>query len=293
MHTGHLAQNHPEHTNISHTLYYQDLGHGDPLVMIHGYMVSGGMFQPVIETMAQENRLLIQDMRGSGENLNHKGPYTVMQHAEDIRTMLDDLKIEKAHILGYSMGGIVAQQFAILYPERVRSLILCCTFEHKPTTALERMERPIVQTIVQRLGAAGIARFIIPEVAEAALGMDPAVIEWYRKTVLNNRDEVLLTAAHELFKFDSRPYLPKLKMPTLVIGATADLITPVHHTEALTRLLPNSYSKVFEGAGHVLIISHAKEFASTVRHFLNIVKRDERTGIAGDPRKKAIQRMAS
>jgi aminoacrylate hydrolase len=244
-------------------------------------MVHGEMFSPVIDILAQDYTLIVPDMRGTGLNRELEGPYTISQYADDMAHVLDEMGLDRAHILGYSMGGTVAQQFAQRYPNRVKTLILSCTFAFKPYSALERFQRPLVINTVQRIGAEGIARFILPEVAKAALNLDPEITLWYREAVRMNRDDVLLYGIHEIFKFDSRAWLPKLKMPSLVMGASDDLLAPIHHTEMLTGLLPNAYTKVFEPAGHGVIITHAQEYARTVRHFLNIVRREEATGRLG------------
>src|SRR5437763_2385973 len=109
-------------------LFVEQSGAGPALLLIHGLMVSGAMYQPVLPSLATHYRVIVPDLRGHGRSGALPEPYSVEQLARDLAQLLDDLQVDAAHILGYSQGGAVAQQFARDYPKRVRGLVLGCTF---------------------------------------------------------------------------------------------------------------------------------------------------------------------
>src|SRR5574342_386370 len=108
---------------ISTPLFVHQSGAGTPLLLIHGLMVSGEMYQPVLPALATHYRVIVPDLRGHGHSGALPGPYSVEQLARDLAQLLDDLQVDAADILGYSQGGAVAQQFAHDYPRLVRGLV--------------------------------------------------------------------------------------------------------------------------------------------------------------------------
>jgi 3-oxoadipate enol-lactonase len=108
-------------------IYYEIHGKGEPLVLIMGYGLSSAAWSPVLPALAQKYKVITFDNRGAGKSDKPDGPYTMDMMAGDLAGLLDAIRIKAAHIFGISMGGMIAQHFALRYPERVRSLILGCT----------------------------------------------------------------------------------------------------------------------------------------------------------------------
>src|SRR5919202_4054957 len=129
----------PQPAPIATTLFVHQSGAGTPLLLIHGLMVSGAMYQPVLPALTTHYRVIVPDLRGHGRSGALPGPYRVEQLARDLAQLLDDLHLDSAHVLGYSQGGAVAQQFAHDYPRRVRSLLLACTFAYNMLSRRERL----------------------------------------------------------------------------------------------------------------------------------------------------------
>jgi len=120
-------------------LPHRRLGHEGPyMLLVHGYMVDGGMFMAVEEGLVRHYRLIIPDLRGYGDAWNWPGPYTFVQQVADLAELVQHYTQEPVWILGYSMGGALAQLFARQYPHLTKGLILGCTFAYKPITPLER-----------------------------------------------------------------------------------------------------------------------------------------------------------
>src|SRR5215510_5370012 len=111
-------------------IFFRQLGDGIPLLLVHGLMATGAMYEPVLPALANRYHIILPDLRGHGRSGALPGPYTVEQLVHDLAQLLDDLQIDAVHVLGYSQGGTVAQQFAHDYPKRVRGLVLACTYAY-------------------------------------------------------------------------------------------------------------------------------------------------------------------
>jgi 3-oxoadipate enol-lactonase len=94
-------------------LYFTKQGSGPPLLLVHGVMITGEMFAPVVEHFAMQHRVIVPDLRGHGRSRDLPLPYTVPQLASDLARLLDHLDIDSAAVLGYSQGGAIAQQLAL------------------------------------------------------------------------------------------------------------------------------------------------------------------------------------
>jgi len=112
----------------SDLLFFIERGTGPPLLLLHGLMITGEMFEPVIEHFATRHRIIVPDLRGHGRSRSLPPPYTASQIASDLSRLLDHLSVKSTAVLGYSQGGAIAQQFAIDHPTRCSRLVL-----HAPT----------------------------------------------------------------------------------------------------------------------------------------------------------------
>src|SRR5512135_2660775 len=99
-------------------LYFTERGSGSPLLLVHGLLVTGEMFEPVIEHFAARHRVIVPDLRGHGRSRGLPPPYTAGQLASDLSRLLDHLDIDSAAVLGYSQGGAIAQQLVLDHPKR-------------------------------------------------------------------------------------------------------------------------------------------------------------------------------
>lgn len=106
-------RHHREGSAPSELLYFTECGSGPPLLLVHGLMITGEMFEPVVETFAARHRVIVPDLRGHGRSRGLPPPYTAAQLASDLSRLLDYLSIDSAAVLGYSQGGAIAQQLAL------------------------------------------------------------------------------------------------------------------------------------------------------------------------------------
>lgn len=248
------------------------MGKGEkPILLIHGYAVNGGMFMPVEELWARHFRLLIPDLRGYGSAWQMPGPYTFAQRVQDLLELIEYYSLSDYVVLGYSMGGLIAQMLYRENPKGISHLILSATYAYKPQTALERLQGAllpgILRTNLATFAATILDNFIFPElISQDALTQE--FLSWYKRTLRQNRPQVLLSDARELFSFDSRPYLKKIQVPTLIISGERDLLVPPHHAKELAQNIPRAQWISYPNAGHGFIFTHRKFFAKNVIEFL-------------------------
>lgn len=267
---------------MSRLLPHKRLGNQGPwLFLLHGYMVDGGMFMPVEGGLAQHYRVVIPDLRGYGSAWSWEGPYTFQQRAADIIQLIQALAGDApVWILGYSMGGVLAQILMREYPEGVEGVVLACTFAYKPLTTIEQWQGRLLPRLLKMLPPASLANLLYPQ-AFGSENFPPEVVEWYKKALQRTRLEVLLADAENIFSFDGRPFLGQFRKPILVLGGGADLIVPLHHSQLLAEKIPGAQLIIYPGAGHALIFTHRKPFIRDVHRF---ILQAARTAEAPNPR---------
>lgn len=248
--------------------HLQVQGIGPDLVLLHGFAARGDMFSPLLPYLAHY-RTWVPDLRGYGHSGHMPGPYTLHQHMQDVITHLAQAGVTSYHLLGYSMGGALAQLIAHHYPAQVKSLMLCCTWSHKQGTLQEDVQHWLAPWALRMIGARRIAHHFKGWMAKSNGIVDPAVAEWYRQTMLQTSDEALGQGAESLMAFDSRPWLSSLNIPTLVVGAQSDWVVPFYHSQQLAKGITGSQFVPIAHAGHGAIFTHTAALGQAVLHFLS------------------------
>ena len=262
-------------------IYYEVHGKGEPLVNIPGAGSTMDGFFRHIPVYAEKYRLVAYDLRGAGRSDAPDIPYTTEMMADDLSGLLDAIGIDSAHILGGSMGGMIAQQFALRYPQRVRSLILACTKFGGPheipvdAEILEYWEHPKQlspeDSIMQGLRLQMSQEFIdknpdlIKQIIKRAIEAPPPV------TPQSGMRQVQAIIGHNTYD-----RLPEIKAPTLVIQGDADRMSPVGNSRILASRIPNAELVILNKMGHGFMI---EAFDESNRIMLDFLKR-HRTGKA-------------
>jgi 3-oxoadipate enol-lactonase len=249
----------------SELLYFTEGGSGPPLLLVHGLMVTGEMFEPVLEHFTIRHRVIVPDLRGHGRSRGLPPPYTATQLASDLARLLDHLGIDTTAVLGYSQGGAIAQQLAFDHPERCNRLMLVCTFAFNRVTVSERLEGHFTPLLIQVLGMRRLAKLSVSHGLQQ-LGKERGA--WLAGLIENQDQKLMVSAWRETMAFDSRRRLPEISCPTLIIAGSNDQAVPVHHANMLHDGIPGSQLVIIDGADHGLVFTHSDEFLQVTDEFL-------------------------
>jgi 3-oxoadipate enol-lactonase len=253
-----------------HAIHYQSLGDpaAPPVLLIMGLGLSSRAWDPLPQLLAQDFHVLSFDNLGTGKSGRSGFAYRMRDLAGDAVAVLEHAGARTAHVFGISMGGMIAQELAIRYPERVRSLVLGCTF-----ASWRRGTAPSLSTkldlLLLNLGLvspARIARILVS--AEWHLANPQSAPRWLRRaepTALRYATAQLLAIA----RHDTLARLQAIRAPTLVLTGTADKLVPPANSEVLARSIPGARLVRLEGAGHVFPLEREAETVRLLReHFL-------------------------
>ncbi len=242
---------------------YSDEGRGQPLIIIGGLNSGRNMWYLQTRVFRRYFRVITFDNRGSGKSGKPAGPYSIQAMAADTLALMDHLSLARAHLLGVSMGSLIAQEIAINCPHRVQKLILGTSFSriddiHGPTPELRQL---VSLPLEKRLNPM------------AALMLN----KWFFRALLlplarlKNRSADLNSVRHKLdacMKYGCDDRLAKIKCPVLVIGGTADrVILPASSDEIAKNITQAELVKI-KGGSHLLFIENSGQFNRAVLDFL-------------------------
>ena len=234
--------------NVSDTtIYYETFGNGKPLVIIPGWGTEITTILPLIEKFALDYRVIAVDNRGTGRSGKPDSPYSIEQMADDLVAVLDALEIPKAHILGLSMGGMIAQMAAAKYPGRVDRLILHVSFTRIPF---------LVKTLMNMM------RYLPGAKKKMKEGMAVILGQKYPPT-----EESFRRQGEAVASFDARTILSQIRAPTLIVNASHDPFVPKKITRELTEGIPGARLVLLDG-DHRVARNHPDDFMKPVLAFL-------------------------
>jgi pimeloyl-ACP methyl ester carboxylesterase len=254
-------------------LYYEFHGKGEPLVLIMGYGVSHIGWFLIQDKLASEHRVIVFDNRGTGRSDKPEMPYTAKMMAADVAGLLDVLDISAASVFGHSMGGMIAQEFALNYPDRLSTLILggttCGGSRAVPPTA-EAMAF-LFDPELAKLPAEARVRATIPWAwNKEFVDNNPAAIE--RFIALTSEyptpPQARVSQQNALMTHDTYDRLPDIKAPTLVIAGSKDRLVPFDNSKLLASRIPNAEVAIIENAGHEYFDDSAEKSSKIILDFL-------------------------
>ena len=252
-------------------IYFDDTGGDLPaLVLLQGFMASRGVWKWQIEAFSPHFRVVTMDNRDAGESDPETDAYSMADLAGDVASLLDALGIEKASLIGHSMGGYVALQFAASYPERLDKLVLVGTSAlaggalGRPAPGYDRsrfIEDPVERTRSRygRLTAPGY------------FDSHPEQLEALAESAHGNRltFEAMVRQSDSAFMtHDTRAALPKITAPVLVIHGDLDQTIPITAGRKIAEAIPGARMVEYEGVGHLPHIERVEEFNREVLAFL-------------------------
>lgn len=252
-------------------LYYESHGFGDPILLIPGLGSDANTWAQFVPQFADRYRIVILENRGSLRSSAPPGAYSTMQMAEDAAALLDLLGIQRAHVMGKSMGGMIAQILAAKFPDKVRSVVLASTLMKHDAYGQELLE--LGRTIAEKAGLFATYR-------------QAFLMSYSREYCMTNRSR--LAEVEELMKridetdalrgyigqsiacqtHDSRELAPRIKAPALVIVGNDDVITTPQASRELAAAIPRSELKILPKGGHGFWREFPEDVNCHVREFL-------------------------
>ena len=248
-------------------IYYEITGEGDPLLLIHGLGSSTRDWEEQVPVFSQKYQVITIDLRGHGNSSKPRSPYSIKMFAEDISELLKQLKINSIHILGLSLGGVTAFQFAVDYPELVKSLIIVNAGVEMRVDSFKQKREFLKRAVIIRL--VGMKK--MGEVLATRLFIKPEQEDMRNKMIerwAENDKKAYLSALYSLKGWSIRDQLANIKSPTLVIGSDEDY-TPSSVKEEFVALIPNGKFIEIEDARHAVSMEKTKEFNEIVMNFLS------------------------
>lgn len=253
-------------------LYYETHGTGEPLILISGFASGAWLWFRQIEELAQHFQVITFDSRGIGKSrFDENTIISISEIAKDVAEILDELKIEKASILGTSFGGFVAQDFALRYPKRLNKLILACTsFGGKNHVLPDNFEVLTAFASTANLNSAErIRKFMIPAFTKDFVQNSFEIVE--KTCELREQNEVpesvYLQQLQSATTFDLESEIARITAETLIITGDSDQVVPMQNSINLANSIPNAKLEIIENSGHLFFIEQAEKFNKIVIDF--------------------------
>jgi pimeloyl-ACP methyl ester carboxylesterase len=251
---------------VSLRIAWEERGDGAPLLLIQGLGYGRWSWDPIVPALAERYRVLWFDNRGIGDSDKPEGPYTAKLMAADALQVLDEAGVERAHVLGASLGGMIAQEMAAAAPERVDKLVFCCTTPGG--TAAVPMPEVTVQLFAEASTLApevALRRFV--ENALAANASAELIQELYDRRVANPPDlagwHAQAAAGLGFMGVDGA-----IAAPTLIVTGTEDNVVDPRNADVLAERIRGAEVERIVNAGHLFFWEQPDQFVRILAEFL-------------------------
>jgi len=251
-------------------LYYELHGKGKPLVLIGGFTSDVSLWRTVLHTLSSHYQVLVFDNRGSGQSSSPDEPYKIEDMAQDVISLILELKLEKPHILGHSMGGAIAQTIAHRHGDLIDKLIICNSMI-RLGFASRLMKNRMIERRRANTDPMEIIETKLPWIFSKDFLQDKARVEELTSFELMHPYSQSFVGFKRqldaLFDFDSRKWHHQIPHQTLVIGSEEDAIC-LQDTTTLGKNIPNAQFVNFPKVGHAPHLEKPHEFKHAVCEFL-------------------------
>jgi pimeloyl-ACP methyl ester carboxylesterase len=268
-------------------LFYEEHGSGEPLLCIMGLAADSQAWVLQTPDFARRYRTIIYDNRGVGRSSKPAGPYSIAQMADDAAGLLDALDVPRAHVLGVSMGGMIAQELALRHSQRVRGLVLACTYP-EPDASIRAQREVGLAAFGGTLGADGSAQLdtsgidpfaffqlLLPKVFNVSFIETelPRLMELFGGALQWGFDmNAVLAQVEATMNHRTTDRLHAVKAPTLVITGDADQLIPSANSDVLAKHIPDARLVKVPGGSHGFNFETPDVFNREVLGFLDTVR---------------------
>lgn len=252
--------------------YCEEAGAGEPLILICGLSADLQAWRFQIPELSKRFRVICYDNRGAGRTNAPDQPYSIAGMAEDLAALLDRLRIDTAHLLGWSMGGLIAQAFALAHPRRVQKLILVATMV-RPDGFVRLAIRNWMNVRRSDMSFEQTARFVSRWSYSPALYDNESLYEKFIQVIATNpyaqKAHAFLRQAEALLAYDPGDAATAIRAQTLVLVGAHDNLIPPYHSERLAKSIPGAMLKVLRGA-HAGFVEFPDEYNAEIARFLEL-----------------------
>ncbi len=249
-------------------IYWDEQGQGAPILLIMGLGYPSSLWHRARPVLAQRYRTVAFDNRGVGLSDVPPGPYSIATMASDAAAVLDAAGVSDAHIFGISMGGMIAQEFALQYPARTRSLILGCTSAGGPSAI--RAERKVADTLMARGMTLEQAReAILPYVYDASTPREKIEEDLSLRRRWLPSLEGYMAQLQGILAWEAYSRIAQITVPTLVIHGESDALVPPGNGELIAARIPGSKLVLLEHASHLFLTDQTEVARKEILGFLS------------------------
>jgi aminoacrylate hydrolase len=250
-------------------LFYEETGNGPPLMLVPGLGGQGSFWISQVPVFSRDFRTVVHDHRGAGRSTHSRITYSIEQMADDALRLMDALKIDSAHFVGHSTGGAIGQAIALDHPERLRSLVLSATWAG-PDPYFRRLFESRRQTLVDSgIEAYLRASSLVQTTPWWVSQNDDFLTDLHSVTAAAAAPvDILVSRIDAILRHDRRRRLLEIRVPTLVIVAQDDMITPRFYSDELASRIPGAKLIVLETGGHYAPAINSEPYNAAVGSFL-------------------------
>lgn len=250
-------------------LAYRDEGTGQPIVFLHAFPLNQTMWDNQVAEFQATNRIITFDWPGFGISGLRSGNNGLTGFADDLASLLDELKIQSATICGLSMGGYSAFAFYRKHVDRVNALILCDTRATEDTDEGKKARYETAELARQR-GASALVETMTPKLlGESTLKTKPQIVAKVQEMIETAHPEGIAQALIGMAQRpDSTDLLARITCPTLIIVGKEDKLTPPNDAEKMNQAIAFSQLQVIENAGHLPNLEEPESFNQALGNFL-------------------------
>jgi 3-oxoadipate enol-lactonase len=249
---------------------WEALGDGPPLLLIHGLGYERHGWGPIPGLLAEDFRVLLFDNRGIGESDVPPGPYSTAMMAGDALAVLDAAGAERAHVVGTSLGGMVAQELVLAAPERADRLVLACTTPGGTTFPIPQRTLDAIARFPTLPPEEGYRLVVGNALSDTTVRERPELVDEIVAYRLAHPPDLAgwQAQAAASLGFDAIARLGEMRAPTLVMHGTGDHVVDVRNADLLAEVIPGAQLELYEERGHLFFWEEPERVARALKEFL-------------------------
>lgn len=259
--------------NYTPAIFLQQSGEGELVVFLHGIGGNSNNWCSQLQAIGGSYTAVAWDMRGYGNSEDYDGPFRIDDACNDLLAVINHYKAECAHIVGLSMGGMLAQEFYRRHPEKVASLVLTNTNEGIGVAFSQQEKDEFVRLRKQPLAGDNEPATLVASMLQILLGKNPipSARKNIEESIRSLRKSSYIKSIEAIIDFDSSDVLPTISVPVLLIGSTEDRVTPVESMIAMNKKISGSQLYIFDDVGHLTNLEAPNNFNELLLDFLSQV----------------------